>query len=159
MLKPLSDKQILKKAHASFHGQRGRCYNEKNPKFKTYGAKGIRVEYSKPEFMEWYLREYKSFNGEDPTIGRIDHSGNYSFENIRFESLYDNSMERIERVGTTVPRKRVFIIDFETGEKLMLATSMIEAGRLAETNPNHIPKYCNGQWKKTSKGFTFAWAS
>lgn len=155
MLKPLSEIDLKKKAHNCFHNQRRRCHFPTNPYFKSYGAKGIRVEYTRLEFIEWFVREFKKFNGESPTVGRIDHSGNYSFSNIRFESLVDNTMERIHRCGPTRPRRPVHIIDAKTNEIIKTVESQTEAEVETGISGAHIAAYCKGRLGVTKSGLTF----
>lgn len=155
MLKPLSEKHILEKARNCFYNQRQRCYTKTNPYFNNYGAKGIRVEYDRIAFMDWFLKEFKKFNEEFPSVGRIDHSKNYSFSNIRFESLADNSLERIMRVGTTGPRRAIHIIDAQTKKIIKTVESLVEAGKEAGICHTHISGYCKGKHGTTESGLTF----
>lgn len=148
----------IKSAVVCFHNQRRRCYNKKNPRYKTYGANGITVEYSLREFVTWYLQNIKTFKGKNPCVGRIDHLKNYSFENIRFESLAENSLERINRVGTTRPKRKVIIIDYDSGEQIFIADSVKMAGQVSGVSEKHIPKYCRGKLKRSKDGFTFIYA-
>lgn len=142
-------------ACTAYDNQKRRCYGKNNPRFKDNGAKGIKVLYSKIDFIAWYLHEIKNYVGKNPSVGRIDHDESYSFDNIRIESLEDNSLERICRVGTTRPRKKVYIIIAETNEKVMIADSIKEAESLTGVQEGHIPKYCKKELKKSLKGYTF----
>lgn len=155
MLKPLSEIELTKKASNCFHNQRQRCYTKTNPYFKSYGAKGIQVEYTRLEFVEWFLREFEKFKGESPAVGRIDHSANYSFSNIRFESLVDNTMERIYRCGPTRPRRAVHIIDAKTKEIIKTVESQTEAEVETGISGAHIAAYCKGRLGVTKSGLTF----
>lgn len=61
-----------------------RCSNPNHPKFKHYGARGIRV------CSEWNdFEAFRADMGERPlghTIGRQDNEGNYEKSNCRWET-------------------------------------------------------------------------
>jgi hypothetical protein len=147
---------LILKATNCFNNQRRRCYTPTNPRFKDYGAKGIKVEYKKAEFIAWYLKNYIEFNGQISSVGRIDHSKNYSFDNIEFQSLAENSMERINRCGSTKPRIKVDIYLF--GTFLKTVDSGLEASRQTGILSTHIPKYCKGKIKQSKKGYSLKYA-
>ena len=77
--------------------QRQRCNNPKNDDYKNYGAKGIKVEYSSREFIGWWLESIKNIKVKKPVCGRIDHSRNYSLDNIEIQSASENSKEARKR--------------------------------------------------------------
>ena len=148
----------VKKAVTAFNNQRRRCYTASSPRYKDNGAKGISVEYSLRDFIGWFLHHIELYKGASPSVGRLDHSKNYSFDNIRLESLADNSMERIKRIGTTKPRRAVNIIWAKTNEIIAIASSVLDAAKYTGAKPGHIPKYCRGIHKQTKRGFTFRYA-
>lgn len=87
-----------------------RCNSKNVRSYKYYGAKGIKVEYSKREFIQWFLDNYEE-SDKKVHIGRIDHSKNYSFDNIEIQSARENILERIDRCGppSDSSRKKVLI--------------------------------------------------
>jgi hypothetical protein len=93
----------VKRAYTSYCMQRQRCYNPKNNRFKYYGARGIEVEYEAREFIGWWLWQ-RSLNPDmkHPQCGRIDHGGNYRFDNIEVVSRADNLREMNTRKGPPV---------------------------------------------------------
>lgn len=143
----------VKTAYQCFNNQRRRCYTKTNPRYKDNGAKGIRVLYSVREFIYWYLENIRHYEGTRPSVGRIDHSKDYSFDNIKIESLADNSMERIIRVGPTRPRRPVWAI--HKSGKVTFCVSGSEAAKLTGVQDAHISKYCDGILKRTYGGYTF----
>lgn len=64
-----------------------RCYNKNNPKYRIYGAKGIKVCAEWKDnfcaFVDWAL---KNGYGVNLTIDRIDGDGDYCPDNCRFVS-------------------------------------------------------------------------
>lgn len=69
-----------------------RCYNEKHPRYKNYGGRGITV------CDEWRddikaFQEWAEANGyqEELTIDRIDNNGNYEPDNCQWITLMENT--------------------------------------------------------------------
>lgn len=141
------------KARNCFHNQKQRCYTKTNPRYKDNGAKGITVEYTREQFIEWFISNYPKEEGQW-SVGRIDHSKGYSLSNIKFETVADNSLERIKRVGTTKPRRKIMIHDCISGEDVFIAESANEAATLTGIDKAHVRKYCLGYCKRSARGFT-----
>lgn len=146
-------------ACTAYDNQKRRCYGKNNPRFKDNGAKGIKVLYSKIDFIAWYLHEIKNYVGKNPSVGRIDHDKSYSFDNIRIESLEDNSLERIQRCGPTKERRPIVIIDYKSGNLIKIVQSAVEAEKETGVSRKHISKYCTGKLCKSKTGFTFKYWS
>lgn len=153
----MDKKSLAWKARNCFHNQRRRCYTKTNPRYKDNGAKGITVDYSKEEFTKWYIENYPNAPGQW-SVGRIDHSKSYSLNNIRFETLAENSLERINRVGTTKPKRKIIIRCELVGEDVFIAESCRDAAKLTGINSAHVSKYCSGFIKKSTKGFSLRYA-
>lgn len=133
-----------------------RCQFSGHVRYKGYGEKGISVKYSTREFVSWWLHNIKTFVGKKPTCGRIDHSKDYSFDNIKMESLEDNSRERMTRLGPPQEKKPILVLDAETKEPLMWFEHMQNAEDYTKVDRRNIaiiisPKYKN----KSGKGFSF----
>lgn len=81
---------------------KGRCENPNRPKYKDYGARGIKVceEWHDAEvFCKWALENgYK----EGLQIDRIDVNGNYEPSNCRWVTPKENSRNRRNTVLLTV---------------------------------------------------------
>lgn len=92
----------------TFRHMRNRCYNKKDSKYGTYGARGIKI------CDEW-LNDFNSFynwcleNGyrNDLTIDRIDNDGDYEPNNVRFITNYIQARNKsttiyVEHYGKTL---------------------------------------------------------
>lgn len=77
------------------NGMISRCYNEKQPNYRFYGAKGVRVcdewRASPQSFIDWGIA-----NGwqEGLEIDRINPKGHYEPGNVRFVSKQENLRHR-----------------------------------------------------------------
>lgn len=116
----ISDKNApdyIKKAYKSSRDQKSRCYNPNDPRYKWWGAKGIKVEYSPYDFVLWYREQWsKRPNWNRPNVSRIDHDKNYSLDNIELLECSENSKERIQRLGPGTERISIAARNIETGE-------------------------------------------
>lgn len=90
---------VARKAYSVCRGQKFRCGPKAKPvDFKNYYGKGIRVEYSYKQFVNWFMSEYEKWPYKDDIIvGRIDHNKNYSLDNIRFETTNESWAEFYNR--------------------------------------------------------------
>src|SRR5690349_9678599 len=93
------DKKIAYRTRAvrSYKNQKTRTTNPKCKSFKTYGKLGIRVEYSRDQFLEWFFNEIQKGEWVDPVVGRKNHSKNYSLDNIEMVERVSNCRERMTR--------------------------------------------------------------
>ncbi len=113
----------VRRAYLSWQSQRARCHNRKYGPYKNYGAKGIRVIYTSRQFISWWLRNIENFNGLIPTAGRIDHDGDYTFDNIILQDKADNTREVLMRRGS--PRKiKIALISLKTNKPLIFFKSI-----------------------------------
>lgn len=154
-MKALSKDPIARKAKTAINHQRCRCNSPQHPYYKYYGAKGIRVEYDTREFMGWYIAEYKKYQGSNPTIGRIDHSKNYTFDNIHFESREENSGESRTRNGADHIKIPVYVIDRKSGKCVGSAPSIMEASDLTGVSIMTISRHVNGHFVNPWGPFIF----
>lgn len=95
------------KTHPNLFGvwesMKSRCNNPNRPKYKDYGARGIKVcdewNYSAENFCVWALE-----NGycEGLQLDRIDNNGNYEPNNCRWVTPKENSRNRRNTVYLTI---------------------------------------------------------
>ena len=90
-----------KKAYRVWQGIKNRCLNPKNPSYKNYGARGIKIcnEWLSPKpFCEWYETQMKEkeeeLAGAIIEVDRINNDGNYEPENCRLVSNLINARNK-----------------------------------------------------------------
>jgi hypothetical protein len=136
-------KEILKKAIISFDNQKRRCENKDNKRYKGYGGKGIGVEYTRQEFIDWFMQNYPIVEAKW-TIGRFDHNQSYKFGNIRFETYDENSLESANRHGGNISfsrRKTVYIFN-SNFELIDEASGTREAAVKTELSQGEVATRC-----------------
>ena len=87
---PHVGKECAKKYRATVAGRvnrildsiRQRCYNESSVGYEYWGGKGITLEFTRQELVNWLSENNIDPRGLD--IHRIDTDGNYSLSNIEF---------------------------------------------------------------------------
>ena len=83
-------KMVLKSPwHWSYKCAKERCENPNNAGYKYYGGRGIKFLLTKEDVGRLWVRDNASVM-KDPTIDRIDNSGNYELNNCRFIERVDN---------------------------------------------------------------------
>lgn len=148
------DSEAAQKAYRIYIQQVGRCSNKNNPSFKTYGARGVRVQYTARQFIGWYLKELSAFKGTTPAVGRIDHSKDYSFDNIEMVEMSNNAKERTDRLGPVTDRRPVLIFN-NSGELHARASSVRDAAAMIGVQHGAVVFSCQHETKKGRCGFYF----
>lgn len=155
---PLDVKKMdksIKKIYMRWGCQRSRCNNPRDKAFKYYGEKGIRVEYSSRDFIDWFLNAQISGKFKNPVTGRVDHSKNYSFDNIEMIEWSDNSKEAILRSGNPRP-KRIVHVFFKTNEHSIFFDSIHSAAAHFGRYPSYVYKRAAGKIKSEKDDLSFS---
>ena len=128
---------IKRKAVATYNNQRIRCYCKSHKSYKSYGAKGIRVEYTFGEFFRWFVDNWSHYcTLLYPSIGRIDHSKGYSLDNIQAIERNENTAERNRRVAS-VP---TVVLCRRTHEVVFIGNSRTSAAEFAKVQLRIVMK-------------------
>lgn len=147
----LSQYRIAYKAMQIYNGQKARCENKNSARYYSYGAKGITVEYSRNEFIKWYVKNLPRKKASW-AVGRINHEHEYCFKNIRFETISDNVKERNSRHGNPgKSARKVQAIDFRTGKILASFKTMDAAAKKYRINRKTVWNHCHGRTKQFFK--------
>lgn len=152
----ISKNTLEYKASKIYTAQLQRCNNPNTRGWKWYGLRGIKVVYSRDQFVRWFIKEIKKRKLISPNVSRIDHSKNYSFDNIEMIERFKNIQERNNRVGLPNPGKPVDIYEYWTGRLLATAVSTHAAEMLTGIGQDVIWACINkGKTRKQSKDFIF----
>ena len=80
--------------YSIWSGMRARCYNEKNPTYQRYGARGVRVC---PEWRENFLNFLRDMGrrpSPDHSLDRINNNGNYEPGNCKWSTRQEQCRNR-----------------------------------------------------------------
>ena len=143
-----SDDPLVRFAFSSYRNQKNRCLNRNVRSYSSYGAIGISVEYNFQEFLSWCKKNIgKSLLRAGAAVGRINHSKNYSLENIEAVTKSENSRERISRAGVPIPKVPIVAIKKSTGEVVGRFDSLLSAAASTGLRLGSIHR-----WAKSGKG-------
>lgn len=106
-----------------WQNMKARCYNKNNPRYESYGARGIIVcdEWLK-EFINFYYWSMQNGYNDDLTIDRINNNGIYEPSNCRWVKNKTQSNNRRSNISITIGNSTrsltewcdVFNMDFKT---------------------------------------------
>lgn len=85
----------------SYRCMHSRCYREKDPSYKYYGGRGIKVcdEWKDIANFENWVKEHPYFEGA--TLDRIDSDGDYSPDNCRWATMREQDNNRRNTIIVT----------------------------------------------------------
>jgi hypothetical protein len=146
--------KLVKQAYLIFKNQRSRCTNKKLRSYLDYGFKGIKVEYTARQFVQWYLDNIVNFKDKNPCAGRIDHSKNYRFDNLAIISRSENSKEANVRCAHERSQK-ILIKDRVTNQSLFIAKSQAYAAKITDHSQSSVWRDINNRLVKSNMPFKF----
>lgn len=156
------------RAHRCFRSQIARCYYRTDKFYKNYGGRGLTVKYSPREFVGWWLKHIVSFDGDIPSISRINNDNGYFFGNIKIEEMKENSRESMlrnkKKIMALDKKVRCSVLDAKTHERLFISESISDAAILTENTVGNVWSNCefykrNNGKRRYLKGFTFEYAA
>jgi len=124
------------KIYKVFHGMKQRCYNPKNPEYKNYGGRGIKVcdEWLNNfvKFYEWMILAGwdNSKSAKEQTIERNDVDGDYCPENCRLIPLEEQALNRTNSRMVTAFGKTQTISQWAEETNIPLTTIKARIDRL-----------------------------
>jgi hypothetical protein len=147
--------KIKKELKGAYYNQTYRCNSPSCHAYKTYGAKGIKVEYSFSEFLKWCFKNgYRKGN----VIGRIDHSKNYSLDNIQIEANKTiGTVERNKRLGNPAKHNRIKVcsIDMLSGQIIKIFDSLSDCAFFHKRKTETIRRHCTYKNVNLRNNITF----
>ncbi len=135
---------LVEEAYQSWAAQKSKCYNKNSRLYRYYGAKGIKVLYSSREYVGWWIEQSKKKKTwKKKNCGRIDHDGDYCFENIEMQEASENVAERNTRISSKP------VAFFENGNFICSFSSVVVAAKHFNVDSTVIAKKCRKQNRKS----------
>lgn len=93
--------------HKIWESMKCRCLNANHPSYQRYGARGIKIQ---PEWQQSYVafRDWAMANGYSSNLelDRIDVNGNYTPDNCRWVTHYEQTLNRRDTLYILIDGKK-----------------------------------------------------
>lgn len=106
-----------------WQGMKGRCYNQNDARYTSYGGRGITVcDDWKNDFATFYEWAKKNGYADTLTLDRINNDGNYCPNNCRWATSQQQSRNRRSNIKITIGNStktlmewcKIFDLDYNT---------------------------------------------
>lgn len=121
---------------------RQRCNRKTHPMFAYYGGKGIKCLVSVEEFFQFFSTKPEGAW----TVGRIDHSKDYTLDNIEWQTAAEQLKERNARCG--LPKDPGFKIAIVRNNKEFVFNMQKDAAKFLGVSTAEITMILQGKYKK-----------
>lgn len=144
----------MRRCYLFWNRQKSRCENPKNNRYKYYGQKGIKVEYSFDDFWTWWEKNRPADAiKKGLTIGRKDHNKNYTLDNIEIQTVSQNTKEMLAR--TENRRLKICSFDKKTGKDIAVFNSAYEAAKKYNLSHSTVLRQAHGLTKPIRSDVAF----
>jgi hypothetical protein len=104
---------------------KGRCYNENDTRFYSYGAKGVIVSEEWRYFDDFYIWSIENGYKEGLSIDRINNDGNYSPENCRWATNKQQSRNRSDNLFIKAFSENKCLQDWSEDSRCKVSRSLL----------------------------------
>lgn len=142
---------VEKRLYTIWKKMRSRCYTKSDPKYKNYGARGIKISPEwKSDFKAFESWAFSNGYREDLTIDRIDVNGPYSPDNCRWTTNLVQCNNKTDNVFLEYNGQRKTISDWArvTGIKVTTLYERAHAGWPVEEMLTMPPNFGNHKLRK-----------
>lgn len=140
----------LYRGHKAFIEIKRRC---KHGTVRCPAYKGKPVEFTKQQFLYWWIIQNRFFRMDRPSVGRIDHSKGYSFNNIELQSCSDNTKEVNHRAG--LGSKPIKVNIYKNNQLFAISPSLSDAAALTKVKLNAVFHRVSGRYDTPMNGWSF----
>lgn len=111
------------------------------------------VEYTRDQFVKWFITKMNNTKLKRPEVARKNHSLPYSFKNIFLQEKVENIKERNCRVGNPGRNhKKVKATFLSTkGKRVQIFSSKVEAAKFFNISEKTVYNHCNSKFKTRFK--------
>ena len=135
----------------TWYNMKKRCYNHNNPKYKNYGARGIKVcDEWKDDYVAFSKWAHDNGYTDEMTIERIDVDGDYTPENCEWIPMIEQAKNRTSNKWVHIDGRKLSPADIEKRYGIPIKTiyARIASGDRGEDVIRPLGK--RRFWKKTT---------